>query len=206
MDLTQQILEMRSRGMRFCTISEALGVHENVVVRAIYEDRRQKVRGADDEQRTKNLQRLMTGVIVTQSDCWERPGSTNRKGYTWFCMNNKGGFAHRAMFEIAIRPLKRGECVCHTCDNPRCINPSHMWAGTKGQNTADMHKKRRSRNRTTTHCCHGHEYTEANTYWSKGSHGPKRNCRECARIRMRSPKYRERANEWQRERRASKSE
>jgi hypothetical protein len=53
-------------------------------------------------------------------------------------------FAHRASWERANgRRLREGEVVCHRCDNPLCVNPDHLWAGTQRQNMLDMYAKGR---------------------------------------------------------------
>lgn len=51
--------------------------------------------------------------------------------------------AHRVAYELAKGPIKDGQIVMHTCDNPSCVNPDHLVAGTSKQNTADMVSKKR---------------------------------------------------------------
>ena len=69
-------------------------------------------------------------------------------------------------------------CVLHTCDNRVCINPGHLFLGTQQDNIRDRVKK--GRNKNPTHCAHGHEYTEENTYISPKGH---KDCKRCRRIR-----------------------
>lgn len=51
--------------------------------------------------------------------------------------------AHRVAWALAGEDLPAGKMVCHTCDNPKCCNPNHMFLGTYADNHADMRAKKR---------------------------------------------------------------
>lgn len=80
--------------------------------------------------------------------CWIWTGHKNNKGYG---MIGKAGSStdfwliHRVSWVIHRGPIPDGLCVLHRCDNPLCVNPDHLFLGTKKDNTQDMIAKRRNR-------------------------------------------------------------
>lgn len=79
-------------------------------------------------------------------ECWEwqrsRCGLHGEYGNTYY--NGKRLTAHRAAWMLTCGSLPDDKLeVCHTCDNPLCCNPAHLWIGTHKQNMDDKANKKR---------------------------------------------------------------
>lgn len=77
--------------------------------------------------------------------CWPWTGARHGRGYglTRYPQSQKKLGAHRAAWEVAHGPIPSGMYVCHTCDNPLCCNPSHLFLGTNADNQRDAVRKGR---------------------------------------------------------------
>ncbi len=112
-------------------------------------------------------------------ECWEWTRQL-RLGYGRFWRDRRYTSAHRVAWEFATgHAAPEGLCVCHSCDNPACVNPAHLWLGNHQANVEDMFAKGRGAQQRIVGCPRGHEYTPENTYVYNGT----RQCRSCRRAR-----------------------
>ena len=89
------------------------------------------------------IPRFWARVKKTEA-CWLWVGTrTKSGGYGILSINGKYVRAHRFSFELHKTKLSPKMEACHTCDNPPCVNPDHLFEGTHRDNMLDMKKKRR---------------------------------------------------------------
>ena len=91
------------------------------------------------------------GWEVTDNGCWEWRGSRSTKGYGHVHNDGKMGIVPRIAYEVWIGPIPKGLHVLHRCNNPPCMNPDHLRAGTAQDNADDCALAGHSRGEHTHH-------------------------------------------------------
>lgn len=89
----------------------------------------------------------------SNDECWNWIGSYDRKYYGQIKICKKFIKAHRFSWVLHFGEIPDGICVLHHCDNPKCVNPSHLFLGTQEDNIKDRDNKHRQA-KGENHWCH----------------------------------------------------
>lgn len=85
-------------------------------------------------------------VCISESnECWIWQGTFLVKGYGVCTVEGKQVRAHRRSYELSFGEIPEGLIICHKCDNPKCVNPNHLFAGTHVDNAHDRDAKGRGK-------------------------------------------------------------
>lgn len=79
----------------------------------------------------------------TPGECWPWKRASFVNGYGCFRVKHNNILAHRFAWQDTNGPIPDGKMICHSCDNPPCCNPAHLFPGTAQDNVDDMTRKGR---------------------------------------------------------------
>lgn len=88
--------------------------------------------------------------VDKSGDCWEWTAGGHKFGYGEFKVNGILYRAHRFSYELHKGKIPEMMGINHTCDNPKCVNPDHLYAGTQAKNMEDRSIHGKNPNRILT--------------------------------------------------------
>jgi hypothetical protein len=93
----------------------------------------------------KSLKERFLLHVKKTPTCWLWTGAKSYAGYGFFRLRNprRQVSSHRFSYELFKGKIPEGLLVCHSCDNPSCVRPSHLWLGNYSSNALDSFRKGR---------------------------------------------------------------
>lgn len=91
------------------------------------------------------VEKLREKTVETPLGCWEIGAGDRHHRYTRIRTPGRRVRGHRLAWEVAYGPIPPGLGVLHRCDNPKCVNPEHLFLGTQKDNVHDAIAKGRFR-------------------------------------------------------------
>lgn len=131
----------------------------------------------------------LSNYEINSKGCHIYQGSKDKDGYPQYVLGNKENAKCYRLHRLILarksdKAYEELNLACHTCDNPSCINPDHIFEGTYKDNNRDSASKGRTYGQQFLECPQGHPYNEENIY-RRPDNPNKRDCKICRKERTR---------------------
>jgi len=111
---------------------------------ASFNEKRFQWKTATEFQKLEKIKINYEKYVIKKDGCWLWNGVVDKDGYGQLpCGYHKQGKAHRISWLLHKGEIPNGMLICHSCDNPPCTNPDHLFLGTIKENNEDSRKKGR---------------------------------------------------------------